>query len=325
MPTSRSAWQMRTITVPQALLDLARDQAGLVATWQCDQFGLGSSTRSRLVISGRWRRQTQGVYGIPGVVKAPRTTSERWSLSHRHQVWTSLLAAPDDAMPAGLTALAVHGVWGLPANLGCEVTYGTGRHAAGCRGVRVRQFRGPVETTTVGGLVVPTVASALIQALPECGRDLAVVLVDNALNRHLISEDDLASIKHAVRGRRGAARLHAVWPLIDGRAESPIESRGRLECRDGGLPPDDLQVEQHDVDEEFLGRGDMGWRRRNGSWVLVEMDGEEVHGTAVAVSKDRRRQNGIASRSRTTTLLRYIGEDLGTGVILRDLRQALEE
>ncbi len=225
-------------------------------------------------------------------------------------------------MPAGLTALAVHDIWGLPANLGCELVYGNGRHAGGNSAVRVRQFGGPFETTLVGERLVPTVASALVQALPEVGRDLAVVLVDNALNRDKLTEEELETVRQQVRGRRGAARLHAVWPLIDGRAESPIETRARLECRDDGLPPDDLQVEQFD-DEDFLGRGDLGWRRCNGGWVLVEMDGLDVHGTAAAVSKDRRRQNGIASRSTATTLLRYIGEDLGTGVILRDVRRAL--
>lgn len=234
-----------------------------------------------------------------------------------------MLSGPDDAMPAGLTALSVHDIWGLPRNLGCELIYGAGRHAPGSGAVRVRQFGAPLETTVVGDFVVPTVASALVQALPEVGRDLAVVLVDNALNRNKIDADDLSRIRHGVKGRRGAAHLHAVWPLIDGRAESPIESRARLECLDGGLPPDDLQVEQLGADEEFLGRGDLGWRRRNGSWVLVEMDGLEVHGTAVAIAKDRRRQNGIASRSTRTTLLRYIGEDLGTSAILSDVRQAL--
>ncbi|WP_156224460.1 hypothetical protein [Pseudactinotalea suaedae] len=171
--------------------------------------------------------------------------------------------------------------------------------------------------------MVPTVRSALVQALPEVGRDLAVVLVDNALNRMMISEHELELIRQGVRGRRGAAHLHRVWPLIDGRSESPIETRARLECVDSGIPADDLQVEQFDENGRFLGRGDLGWRRRNGSWVLVEMDGIEVHSQARAVSSDRRRQNGIASRSRETTLLRYLAEDLGTGVIVRDVREAL--
>lgn len=313
---------MRSIVAPPALLDLARVQAGLVSTTQCDAAGIGSSTRTRLLRRGGWHRPARGVYAVPGVVARPRTTSERWALSHRRQVWGSLLSGPDDAMPAGLTALAVHDIWGLPANLGCELVYGNGRHAVGNSAVRVRQFGGPFETTLVGERLVPTVASALVQALPEVGRDLAVVLVDNALNRDKLTEEELETVRRQVRGRRGAARLHAVWPLIDGRAESPIETRARLECRDDGLPPDDLQVEQFD-DDDFLGRGDLGWRRCNGSWVLVEMDGLDVHGTAAAVSKDRRRQNGIASRSTATTLLRYIGEDLGTGVILRDVRRAL--
>lgn len=314
---------MRTITLPHPLLELAREQAGLVSTQQCERAGLGSNTRARLTQDSRWQRLTQGVYSVPGTTEPPKTTSDKWSLSHRRQVVATLLSAPSDAIPVGLTALAVHDIWGLPAHLGCEAIYGAGRHAAGSRGIRVRQFRASFETTTVGGLVVPTVTSALVQALPEVGRDLAVVLIDNSLNREKISSGDLEVIQRAVKGRRGAARLHTVWPLIDGRSESPIETRARLECLDNGMPADDLQVEQFDVNGQFLGRGDLGWRRRNGSWVLVEMDGGDVHEQAGAVAKDRRRQNGIASRSRETTLLRYLSADLGTGVIIRDVREAL--
>src|SRR3546814_11865906 len=66
----------------------------------------GSSSRTRLLRRGGWHRPARGVYAVPGVVARPRTTSERWALSHRRQIWGSLLSGPDDAMPAGLTALA---------------------------------------------------------------------------------------------------------------------------------------------------------------------------------------------------------------------------
>lgn len=263
----------------------------------------------------------RGVYLIPGLVPPPTTVSKEWALHHRRQVWATLLARPDDAVPVGLTALALHGVWGLPRDLGCEVTYGSGRHADGPRGVRVRQF-GPFETTVLGDRVVPTVASALIQALPEAGRDLAVVLLDNALNRELLLPAELPAVREGVRGRRGAAHLHVVWPLVDGRAESPIETRARLECLDSGIPADDLQVELVDDDGAFLGRGDIGFRHRDGGWVIAELDGLEEHEKPRALSRDRHRQNNVGNRSRTR-MLRFEGEDLGTGIIPRDVRLAL--
>lgn len=312
---------MRRITIPVELLTVAGRQAGLVSTAQCDAHGVHSGTRARLVRSGRWHRPTHGVYAIPGTVRPPRTTTEEWAQRHQRQVWATLLSSPSDAIPVGLTALAVLELWGLPRDLGCEVVYGRGRHATGSEHIRVRQFS-EFPTTAIGNTRVPTVAAALTQALPEVGRDLAVVLLDNALNRNLLLPEELPSVRAGVAGRRGAARLHEVWPLVDARAESPIETRARLECLAEGLPPDDLQVELHDAFGTFLGRGDLGWLAPDGSWVIGEMDGIEEHNKPAALVRDRNRQNDIVGRS-TATVLRFCGEDLGTGRIVRDVRAAL--
>lgn len=310
--------------IPASLVAVAEDQAGLVSTRQCDRQGLAPDTRTRLARDGRLSRVTRGVYEVPDAVPDTGGVSQRWALSHARQIWLTLLAAPDDAIPVGLTALAVHGLWGLPRSTGCQVTYGRGRHADGPPGVHVRQFGTCRETTLIGGRAVPTMTEALIQSLPEVGRDLAVVLVDNALNRGLLDERGLARVRRGVRGRRGAARLHDVWPLVDGRSESPIETRARLECHDAGIPPDALQVALLDAGDRFLGRGDLGWRTDDGAWVIVEMDGIQIHEQAPALFRDRARQNAILTRSPTkATILRFTSADLATGAIPQDVRRAL--
>jgi len=312
---------MRMITVPPPLLALAGAQAGLVSTAQCDAHRVLAGTRARLTSSGRWWRVTRGVYAVPGSVPPPTSTSAEWAQRHRRQVWATLLSSPPDAIPVGLTALSLHRIWGLPRDLGCEVAYGNGRRAVGCPRIRVRQFA-DFPTTTIGEIVVPTLPAALVQTLAEVEPELAIVMLDNALNRRLLLPEELPDLREGAAGRRGAARLHDVWPMIDARAESPIETRARLECIAAGLPPDDLQVELWDAAGDFLGRGDLGWLAPDGSWVIAEMDGEEEHSKPAALVRDRARQNGIMGRS-TATVLRFAGEDLGTGRILRDVRAAL--
>lgn len=309
---------MRTIRIPEAIFALARVQAGLVSTKQCLQLGIGSNTRARLVASGRWGRPTRGLYAIP----AATVGADEWGHAHARAVWTALLLEPEDVMPVGLTALALHGVWGLPQEVGVQVTYGRGRRARSRSGIIARQFAKPLETVLVGDRQVPTVTTALIQALPEVGRTLAVVLLDSALNRGLASVQELERVRRGVRGRRGAARLHAVWPLVDGRSESPIETRARLECIDAGLEPTSLQVELDDGQGEFVARGDLGWQRDDGSWVIVEMDGHLVHETPRALFADRTRQNAVATKT-DAAMLRFTSKDLGTGRIPHTVRQML--
>lgn len=311
---------MRTISKPPALLALAAKQAGLVTNTQCDTHGLGSSTRTALVRRGEWIREARGVYQT----RVPLPKANAWEAAHRRAKWLALLTGPADAIPVGLTALAVHEVWGLPLDLPPQVSF-AGRHTSGPGGVRVRQFARPGEVVRVDGREVAAVPTALIQALPEVGRDLAVVLLDNCLNRKKLSSTELDEVRRGVRGRRGAARLHEVWPLVDGRAESPLETRARLRCIDADIPPDDLQRDIVDARGAFLGRGDLLWRRRKGGWILVEMDGLDEHEVPGAVYHDRHRQNGIARKADGVMLLRYTGVDSRSGRLVRELREAIHD
>jgi hypothetical protein len=308
---------VRRIDVPPALLELARDQAGLVSCHQCAEHGVGSSTRTTLVRRGAWARVARGVYDTG--LATP--SGNEWGDSHQRTTWLSLLAGPRTAVPVGLTALALHGVWGLPRSLPAMISYG-GRHTAGAGPTTVRQFARPLRTTLVAGREVADVETALVQALPEVGRDLAVVMVDNCLHQRLLTPAGLDRVRRAVRGRRGAARLHQVWPLVDGRAASPLETRARLGCIDAGLPPDDLQVIVLDDDGEFIARGDLGWIHPDGHWVVAEMDGLDLHSRPDPLFGDRSRQNSVVRRT-TAKMFRYTGADVRSGRMVRELRDTL--
>src|SRR5699024_8275847 len=112
-----------------------------------------------------------------------------------------------------------------------------------------------------------------------------------------------------LRGRRGVSRVARWWPLVDGRAESPLETWARLDCYDHGLPPHDLQVVLRDRRGAIIGRGDMGWRRCDGTWVIAELDGIQVHGAPDPLYADRHRQNRLLTET-GAIVLRFTSADL---------------
>lgn len=78
---------MRTFAqIPGSLLDVGEAQEGLVTAGQCDEHGVGSSRRTRLVRSGRWTAVTRGVFDTcpvrptwPGSAAAAGCSSSRWT------------------------------------------------------------------------------------------------------------------------------------------------------------------------------------------------------------------------------------------------------
>lgn len=311
---------MRHVTIPPPLLGLARDQAGLVAAHQCEAAGLSAHSRRRLVESGSWLRPCRGLYNT-------RTVDIRtgdWDGRRARAFWHGVLAAGPDAVAVGLGALWWQGVWGVPVGVPLPAGLPNGRGTDGPPGVRIRRFADPWDTVVVRGQRVVTVETALIQAVPEVGRNRAISLLDSALNRGYLDPARLPVIRDGIRGRRGAAAVHDWWHLIDPRSESPLESLARLDSHDHGLPPDELQLVVADRDGVFLGRGDLAWRGRR-RWVVAEMDGIEEHSKPTALLGDRRRQNAMQNRG-SVIMLRFTSVDVGaSGTVTRDVHQALRE
>ncbi|SEE90646.1 type IV toxin-antitoxin system AbiEi family antitoxin domain-containing protein [Ruania alba] len=294
---------MAISSLPLALYRHARCQEGLVTHHQCDEHGISHDVRTRLVRSGQWRRVTRGVYD-PGIIEDPT----EWEHRRMRQVWVGILAGGPRAVAVGPCALAVHGVWGLPIDVKPQIALPRGAFAHPGEEVRVRSFGQWDEVQMVDGIPVVPPEHALAQSICEMFRETAVSVLDSALNLDVVDRSDLRTVRRLLRGRRGAARTHEWWPLVDQRAESPIETRARLIFRDAGMAPDQLQVPIVAMDGTELGYGDMGWRLPGGAWLIVEMDGKEVHERPTAVFHDRHRQNDFLTAG--ATILRFTGSDL---------------
>ncbi len=99
------------------------------------------------------------------------------------------------------------------------------------------------DVTTTGPLRITAVPRTLVDCSREWELDDAVVAMDFALLAERTTAGELADAAAAVRHWRGSTTASRAVSLADGRAESPLESRGRLRLVGAGLPPSDLQVE----------------------------------------------------------------------------------
>ena len=307
---------MRQPPLPTALLVTARHQAGLVSARQCDAKGVNASRRHRLVAAGRCSSPTRGVLDLSAAVaELGIAEADGPDLRRRRAAFLALLAHGPQAVAVGQCALALLGVQGLPLHIRPEVAMPGGTPRATRDGIVVRCFAQRIRVVQLHGFRVAAPVHALAQAMPELDRDHAIAVLDSAVRTRLVDGEDLPEVARLVRGRRGAARTRAWWRLVDGRAESPLETRARLQCSDAGVPPDELQVPVRDVTGRIVARGDLGWRLRNGRWLLAEIDGAGPHATPQALFEDRRRQNAIVGTGRVD-VLRFTAADIASGRLL---------
>ncbi|MEU2199443.1 type IV toxin-antitoxin system AbiEi family antitoxin domain-containing protein [Isoptericola sp. NPDC019482] len=293
---------------PPRVLDVAHEQDGLITTAQCEASGMTRNRMSRLALQGRWIRVAPGVYDTDPVPVDDRERPDLFDHRRRWFAWRALLALGPNAMPVGQAALVFHGVRGLPVRITPEASLPGGARLPSDVAV-VRQYDPTTPTVAISGRRVPTLLHALAQAIPTLDRRHAVAVLDDVVHRGLITRAQVETAHDLARGRRGVERTHGWWRLVDGRAESPLETAVRLECTDAGVPPDDLQRVLVDRRGTFLGRGDMVWHLPDGRWFWLEADGAEVHAAPAALYDDRRRQNTLVAEG-GVVMQRVTGRDL---------------
>jgi Transcriptional regulator, AbiEi antitoxin len=127
----------------------------------------------------------------------------------------------------------------------------------------------PGQRWRAGPVRLTSVARTLIDCAREWPLEDAVVAMDAALLANRMVPADLAAAVNAVRRWRGAGRAARAVNLADGRAESPLETRGRLRLIGAGLAPDNLQVEIR-VDGRLVAVADAWYEE---AAVAIEFDG----------------------------------------------------
>lgn len=312
-------------TVPRLLVSAAAAQEGLVGKAQCDAVGVNKDTVALLIRQGRWSRVARGVYDTDPERAERHPGGEWYDHLRRRAAWIGMLAVPD-GIATGACALALLGIGGLPADLVPEAARPGGMHAAVSHGIVLRRYRSFADQPYRGRRIAALVP-ALAQALPYLSRHEAVAVLSDALRAGHLDEGGLQQVRSHLRGRRGAARVHRLLDLADGRDGSTAETHARLSFIDHGVPPDGQQV-TFVADGVALARVDFAWRLPDGRYVVVEIDGRAFHSGEAMLADDAARQNGLVATGRVI-VLRFpaaralAGAALGVGAEMAERLTAL--
>lgn len=271
--------------------------------------GWSDDELTRLVRRGEWVRLGRGVY-LDG--RLPEGAAAR----HRLSIRAALARLGRPAVVSHESAAVLHGMslWGVRLDR-VHVTrrppaWNDSRaelrvHVAGLR---------DDEVTTIGGISVTTPVRTLLDLARSLPFEKAVVALDGALHRGVVSDQQLRERLvdiAATKGCRAAARAVA---FSDSRSESVGESRSRIVLHRLGLAPSDLQHEIRTADGRFLGRADFAWERER---VVGEFDGRVKYGRLLrpgqdpgdAVFAEKRREDEI--RAEDWSFVRWTWADIG--------------
>lgn len=207
---------------------------------------------------------------------------------------SALLVSRPDAVLSGATG-ADH--WGLPLPpwIGLNedepitVAAPAGSAHAKRRGLRPQRVRLPDDhITTHRGLSVTTPARTWLDCAALMPIHHVIAMGDAVLHRGLATPDELTGIIHWAYRRRGVAVARQALPLLDGRAESPMESIVRAYAVLDGLPAPECNIDIY-AGNRWIARVDMCWPD---AMVIVEYDGA-VHLTDEQRRRDARRRNEL--------------------------------
>ncbi|MGV1006651.1 MAG: hypothetical protein ACOYEV_18215 [Candidatus Nanopelagicales bacterium] len=128
-----------------------------------------------------------------------------------------------------------------------------------------------------------------VEVAREVRRPRGLAILDAAVHSGRCSPADLIEAVDRHRGRRGIAGVRNLLPVVDGRAESAMESEARLVMLDHGLPRPELQYLIRGRDGECW-RVDFAWPAQR---VAAEYDSVEWHAGRKEMLRDKARFAGV--------------------------------
>lgn len=146
----------------------------------------------------------------------------------------------------------------------------------------------------IDGMPVVAPAAAWCQAASLLTDRELVVAADALLRRHdpVLTVDALEAEVADRDGSRGVSRLRRALELAEPRADSVAETIVRLDARDAGLPPFEVNGEIRDARGRFLAYGDLVHAPTK---VLLEYDGQQHRLDDRQYARDVERLDALAA------------------------------
>jgi Transcriptional regulator, AbiEi antitoxin len=242
-------------------------QLGLFTATDALRAGYGHQEIQRRCRAGSWRRVRRGVYATA----ADLTAAEGLGRRHRLDCLAVLLTLGRPA--TAVSSVSAARLWGLPVRRDLEDTVRLTDPEVWRRGHGYRVTRaslGPGEVVRSGPVRLTSAARTLVDCAREWDEEDAVVAMDAALLAQRVTREALLDAAAAACRWPGAATAARAVDLTDGRAESPLESRGRLRIVGAGLPTPELQVEIRAIGGRLVAVVDAWFQE---AAVAVEFDG----------------------------------------------------
>jgi hypothetical protein len=236
----------------------------------------------RAVGSGRreWTRVRRGRYVAADAVAG-------LSAEHRHlvQMHAQAAAVSPDAVFSHVSAAVAHG---LPVDRSVLIQVHVTRDRRS--GGRTRQplalhaaSLAADEVVEASGLRVTAPARTVVDLARYLSFADAVAVGDAALRSGLVTRADLVDQQRRSAGRPGMRRANEVIEFLDGRSESPGESRLRVVVRELGFTGVELQAELRDDADTLAARVDLLLPDLG---VAMEFDGRVKYQAAMRNGRD---------------------------------------
>jgi hypothetical protein len=284
---------------PQSELLLRRD--AVAAGWSDDELG-------RLVRAGELSRLRRGAY-VDAVLPPAGAAL------HRLLVQATIAALRRPAIVSHQSAAVLHGLplWDVPLDR-VHVTrrpraWNDSSAVLCCHVARLRND----EVVDIDGVQVTDPVRTALDLARSLPHEAAVVLLDAALHRGLLSHDVVRSRLFDIAGTPGSRSAARAITAADGRSESVGESRSRVILHRWKLPPSALQFEVRGTDGRLVGRTDFAWEEQR---LVGEFDGRIKYGRLLrpgqeagdAVFEEKRREDAI--RDEDWNVIRWVWSDL---------------
>jgi hypothetical protein len=256
-------------------------------------------------------RVRRGAYADRAVVDAARADAADW---HRLQCVAVLIRlggspAISHTSAARLLRIPVPAGGDARIRLTDPVQWRRGRDYVVSRGTL------PVSRVLpLGPFALTGPARTLVDCAREWELEDSVIAMDAGLHAGLLTWEELREVVLEQSHWLGVGAAARAVNLADGRAESPLETLGRLRIIGSGLPAPELQVEIHDA-RGFVARVDAWY---DDAAVAVEFDGlvkyedpRDGRSPGRVLWDEKRREDRV--RDLDIRVLRLARADVGTG------------
>ncbi len=291
--------RLNRMGIPPELRKLALERDGIITAAQAREHKVSRGMVARRIAAGDWVDEGHRIYRL---VDHPATARTRTRIA--------TLSVSPSAVLGGVMAAWWHGVISRRPT-SATVTAPLGWHGSAVAGVTVvRRPLLDVDVVERDGLRVTALSLTVLEAAVEGGMDV----VDRALQKHLVTVDDMMSTYGRHTTGKNAAQMARILELLGPNAHSEAERLAVAVFTEHEIVgwEANYQAAGYELDFAFPAQK-----------VAVEIDGMAYHTDAATFQRDRKRRNALINAG--WTVLNFTWSDLleRPGYVAAQIRYAL--